>query len=57
MSTWVLIFYMSTGFGTTSHGGPATIDGFSSYESCMAAGEAISKVDKYDWHKCVEVKK
>jgi hypothetical protein len=55
MTTWVLIFYMSVGMGQT--GGPAAVDGFTSYQSCMQAGDAISKLPKYDWHKCVEVKK
>lgn len=58
MATWVLIFYMSTmTYSNNATGGPATIDGFTSYTACMAAGEAVAKVKKYDWHECVEVRK
>lgn len=58
MSTWVLIFYMSTmTYANNATGGPAVVDGFTSYSACMAAGDVVSKNPKYDWHDCVEIKK
>lgn len=57
MTVWILIFYMSSGVSSIATGGPAVIDGFTSQEACMDAGNKISKVKKYDWHECLEVKK
>lgn len=58
MSTWVLIFYMSTSsFTSFATGGPAVIDGFTSQEKCAAMKSVIDKHQKTDWSLCVEVKK
>lgn len=58
MSTWILVFYMSTStpfnFAT---GGPAVIEGFSSYAKCETAKMLVSKLPKYDWSVCFEVVK
>ena len=57
MTTWILIFYMSAGIGSSSTGGPATIDGFSKPEYCAAAHEEVKRLPKYDWGYCISVKK
>lgn len=51
---WTLIFYVSVGLGTASHGGPATIENFTTQATCETAGKQI-KIDipQTDWYKCV----
>ena len=48
---------MSAGIGSSSTGGPATIDGFSKPEYCAAAHEEVKRLPKYDWGYCISVKK
>lgn len=57
--TWILVFYVSSGFGTASTGGPAVIDKFSSGAACVIAGEELKKElgGKLDWFKCVRLDK
>jgi hypothetical protein len=50
--TWVLIFYMSVGFGTASTGGPAVIDGFTTEQNCKSALAKISNHKRFDWGYC-----
>lgn len=58
MSTWVLVLYMSVFGGTGPTGGPAIIDGFTSLENCNIANTVIKEqIKKYDWGKCVEIRK
>lgn len=55
MSTWVLIFYMSVGFGNGVHGGPATIEGFTSQQTCNAEIVKMNSRKHVDFAYCIEV--
>lgn len=57
MITYVLIFYMSIGYAQVQHGGPATIDGFSSQATCEAEVVNMKKRDKVDFAYCIKVVK
>ena len=48
---------MSSGFGSAIHGGPITIDGFTSEEKCLVAAKAAEKIPKFDWAHCMKVTK
>lgn len=55
---YALIFYMSYGFGTAMHGGPATLQGFESQPACLIAKQNLERaVDKrkLDWAICVRM--
>lgn len=56
MSTWILIFYMSTNIGRTDTGGPAAVNGLQSKAQCEKLLETVSQVKKFDWGQCVEVR-
>lgn len=57
MTVWVLVFYMSIGFGSGATGGPATIDGFTSQARCEESLLAVSRLPKYDFGYCLAVTK
>lgn len=57
--TWTLVFYISTGIGSGSTGGPAVIDNFKSGASCVVAGTELKRElgIRLDWFKCVGLEK
>lgn len=55
--TWILIFYLSSGFGNTATGGPAVIEGFTSEAKCNAAIQVINKTPKFDFGYCKGIEK
>ena len=58
MTTYVLILYLTTGWGTVATGGPAVIDGFKTIEQCEAANTASKQqLSKYNWGQCIKVVK
>lgn len=58
MITYVLILYLTTGWGTAATGGPTVIDGFTTLEKCEFANKVMkTKVQKYDWGQCIKVEK
>lgn len=60
MTTWILVIYMTSGWGTASTGGPMAIDGFTSLEKCYIAQQRFenssfkSKIDKME---CISLNK
>ncbi len=55
---WILIMYMSTGFGSAVTGGPTSIDGFRTEAICRVAGDtAMLKIKKMDWYQCIQMDK
>lgn len=55
---WVLVFYMSYGFGSQATGGPAAIPGFQTLASCQYAASQLGKElpeGKLDMTKCIKV--
>lgn len=59
MATYILVLYLSTGWGSVSTGGPLVVDNISSYSACeKIAGQLKEQVKgKYDWHFCQEITK
>ena len=59
MTSYALFIYLVTSPGwSSSTGGPAIIDGFSSLEKCEIAHQAVKEqVPKYEWGKCIKVVK
>lgn len=61
MTVWVLVFYMSTGFGSASTGGPGVIDGFTTKQACQIAYADMQRDPKFshwlDYGTCIQVKK
>ena len=56
---FALIFYISYGFGTASHGGPATLQGFEDYKACLVAKQNLERSipeGKLDWAMCIPTK-
>jgi hypothetical protein len=56
MSTWVLVFYMSTGWFNNSTGGPAAINGLQSKEQCEKLLLTVKTLRHFDWGQCIEAK-
>jgi len=52
MTTYALIIYLSTGFGSGTTGGPTTLDGFTTKEKCLVAAKEAEKIPKFDWAYC-----
>lgn len=60
MQVWILILYMSIGYGpASSTGGPIIIEDISTKEKCEKIAYGLkSRLDsKYDWHFCEQVEK
>lgn len=59
MATYILVMYLTTGWGTVSTGGPLVVDDISSHAACeKIAGKLKAQVgSKYDWHFCEEITK
>lgn len=52
---FVLIMYLSVGWGTASTGGPVNIGEYYSYQTCDLAGSRIKRqIDKADAYWCVQ---
>ncbi len=55
---WILIFYISSGYGSAMTGGSLVIENFKTEPACVYAGESIKlKVKKADWYSCVLINK
>lgn len=59
MATYILVMYLTTGWGSVSTGGPLVVDDISSYSACeKIAGQLKEQVKgKYDGHFCQEITK
>lgn len=56
---WILIFYLSFGFGTGATGGPGVIDNFRTEAACVAASKQLEATykSKYDGGHCIKIEK
>lgn len=59
MQVWLLVLYMSVGWGNVSTGGSINVDNITSKEKCeKIAYDLKSRLgSKYDWHFCQEITK
>lgn len=59
MATYLLVLYLSTGFGQYATGGPIVVQDITSEAACeKIAGQLKEQLrGKYDWHFCQEVTK
>lgn len=59
MKTFILIMYLSSGFGQYKTGGPMVVDNITTEARCETIAQEIksSVGGKYDWHICQEVDK
>lgn len=59
MATYILVMYLTTGWGSVSTGGPLVVDDISSRSACEKIADQVkAKVgSRYDWHFCEEITK
>ncbi|WBF79263.1 hypothetical protein IACHDJAJ_00024 [Aeromonas phage vB_AdhS_TS3] len=59
MATYLLVLYLSTGFGQYATGGPVVVDNITSEAACEKIANSIKNRigRKYDWHICERVEK
>ena len=55
MNSFILIIYLSAGFGMGATGGPAVISGYASEADCVTDANRIANATgkKFDWYRCV----
>lgn len=58
MGTWVLVFYISSGFLQSATGGPSTIQGMESEAHCLRTMDLIKQKhgSKFDNGFCFDLK-
>lgn len=57
MTVYVLLFYISIGYGTASTGGPSVINGFTTEVGCDQALQQLTKRlgSKLDFAYCIKM--